>query len=208
MVVAALQAMEAVIVGAEDELGRIDAVAGDGDHGRGMVKGIGAATGAAARSAGEGHGAGGVLAAAGEAWATRAGGTSGVLWGAALQAVGDRLGDRSDRIAASDVAEAVAAGLVALQTLGQAALGDKTMLDALIPFVESLQQQIASGAGLAAAWTAAADVSDEAAAGTADLRPRIGRARPLAERSVGTPDAGAVSMALCLRAVAQVLTDR
>ncbi len=207
VVVAALQAMQVVIVEAEDELGRIDAVAGDGDHGRGMVKGIAAATEAASRSAGEGHGAAGVLGAAGEAWATRAGGTSGVLWGAALHAVGDRLGDRADRVAASDVAEAVAAGLVALQTLGKAELGDKTMLDALIPFVEALRQQISAGAGLTAAWTAAAEISDGAARATADLRPRIGRARPLAERSVGTPDAGAVSMALCLRAVGQVLTD-
>ena len=208
VVVAALQAMQTVLIGAEDELGRIDAVAGDGDHGRGMVKGIIAATEAAARSADEGHGAAGVLGAAGEAWAAKAGGTSGVLWGAALQAVGDRLGDRADRITASDVADAVAAGLVALQTLGKAELGDKTMLDALIPFVEALEQQISTGADLATAWTTAAEISEQAARATADLRPRIGRARPLAERSVGTPDAGAVSMALCLRTVARVLTDR
>ena len=208
MVVAALQAMQTAIVDAEDELGRIDAVAGDGDHGRGMVKGIVAATEAAARSAAEGHGAAGVLGAAGEAWAAKAGGTSGVLWGAALQAVGDRLGDRADRITASDVADAVAAGLVALQTLGKAELGDKTMLDALIPFVDALRQEISAGTGLAAAWTTAAEISEQAARATAGLRPRIGRARPLAERSVGTPDAGAVSMALCLRTVAHVLTDR
>jgi len=208
VVVAALQAMHSVLVEAEDELGRIDAVAGDGDHGRGMVKGIIAATQAAARSAEEGHGAAGVLSAAGEAWAAKAGGTSGVLWGAALQAVGERLGDRADRITTSDVADAIAAGLAALQTLGKAELGDKTMLDALIPFVEALRQQISTGAGLAVAWSTAAEISEQAAQGTAELRPKIGRARPLAERSVGTPDAGAVSMALCLRAVARVLTDR
>ena len=208
VIVAALQAMQVVIVEAEDELGRIDAVAGDGDHGRGMVKGIAAATEAAARSADAGHGAAGVLGAAGEEWSARAGGTSGVLWGAALEAVGRGLDDRADRITASDVAGAVAAGLAALQTLGKAELGDKTMLDALIPFVESLRQQIGIGIGLAAAWTTAAEISEQAARATADLRPRIGRARPLAERSVGTPDAGAVSMALCLRAVSRVLTDR
>ncbi len=208
VVVAALQAMQTVLVEAEDELGRIDAVAGDGDHGRGMVKGIAAATEGASRSAAEGHGAAGVLRAAGEAWAAKAGGTSGVLWGAALQGVGERLGDRADHITASDVADGVAAGLAALQTLGRAELGDKTMLDALIPFVDSLRQQISTGTGLAAAWSAAAEVSEQAAQATAELRPKIGRARPLAERSVGTPDAGAVSMALCLRAVARVLTDR
>ena len=77
------------------------------------------------------------------------------------------------------------------------------MLDALIPFVGALEQQISTGADRSPRrGRAAAEISEQAARATADLRPRIGRARPLAERSVGTPDAGAVSMALCLRTVA------
>ena len=94
--VRALTAMKSAIVEAEDELGRIDAVAGDGDHGRGMVKGVTAAFAAAETALAQGHGAKGVLDAAGDAWAAKAGGTSGVLWGAALRAVGDRLGDQVD----------------------------------------------------------------------------------------------------------------
>ncbi len=206
--VRALTAMKSAIVEAEDELGRIDAVAGDGDHGRGMVKGITAASAAAETALAQGHGAKGVLDAAGDAWAAKAGGTSGVLWGAALRAVGDRLGDQVTTIDAGDLAAAVAAGLEALQTLGKAKVGDKTMLDSLVPFVDSLTEQVNAGTDLTQAWQQAAAISEQAAQDTAQLRPQIGRARPLAERSVGTPDAGAVSMALCLVTVGGVLADR
>ncbi|GAA3641058.1 dihydroxyacetone kinase family protein [Microlunatus ginsengisoli] len=208
LAVSALAAMKVAIVDAEDELGRIDAVAGDGDHGRGMVKGVSAAAAAAAAATAEGRGVKSVLDAAGDAWAAKAGGTSGVLWGAALRAFGDRLGDRAETIAATDVAAAVTAGLDALQTLGKAKVGDKTMLDSLVPFARSLEQQVGDGTDLATAWAGAATISERAARDTAELRPQIGRARPLAERSIGTPDAGAVSMALCLRTVGRVLADR
>lgn len=206
--VRALTAMKTAILAAEDELGRIDAVAGDGDHGRGMVKGVSAAAAAATAAAASGHGVRGVLDSAGDAWAAKAGGTSGVLWGAALRAFGDRLGDQADEIAAADVVAAVAAGLEALVSLGKASVGDKTMLDSLVPFVDDLREQVAAGVGLTEAWQRSAKLSEQAAQDTAQLRPQVGRARPLAERSLGTPDAGAVSMALCLATVGQVLADR
>ena len=83
-----------MLADAEDELGRIDAVAGDGDHGRGMVKGSSAAARRRGQGAADdGAGQGSVLAAAGKEWAAKAGGTSGVLWGALLSALGARLGD-------------------------------------------------------------------------------------------------------------------
>jgi dihydroxyacetone kinase len=205
-VTSALAAIQDAIEDAAEELGRIDAVAGDGDHGRGMVKGVTAAV-AAARAVAPQAGAATVLAAAGDAWAAKAGGTSGVLWGAALTAVGARLGDDSEKITAADVAGAVREGLTALQTLGKAKVGDKTMLDALVPFVEDLERRVDDGQPLAEAWSAAAEVSQQAADATAQLRPQVGRARPLAERSVGTPDAGAISLALCLRTVAAILSS-
>src|SRR4029077_19405134 len=68
---AALEAMLETVLAAEDELGRIDAVAGDGDHGVGMVRGLKAAT-AAAETAGPTAGVEGVLRAAGAAWADKA----------------------------------------------------------------------------------------------------------------------------------------
>jgi dihydroxyacetone kinase len=93
-------------------------------------------------------------------------------------------------------------GYDALVRLGGAAPGDKTMLDALLPFVEELERRVDGGETWQDAWRAAAEVATAAARATADLRPKVGRARPLAERSVGTPDAGATSLAMCARTVA------
>ena len=201
---AALEAMAARLADEEEELGRIDAVAGDGDHGRGMVKGSGAASQAARSALEEQAGPGALLVDAGDAWASRAGGTSGVLWGAALAALGRRLGNEHAP-SAGDVAEGVREAYDALVRLGGAKPGDKTMLDAIAPFAQTLEDRVPDG--LASAWEAASAAADEAAQQTASMTPRVGRARPLAERSVGTPDAGAVSFALCARVVADVLRE-
>jgi dihydroxyacetone kinase len=205
VVARALNAMAGMLADAEEELGRIDAIAGDGDHGRGMVKGSAAASEAARRAVSEGAGQYSVLRAAGKEWAAKAGGTSGVLWGALLGALGARLGDRG-RPDSEAVAAGMRDGYDALIQLGGAAPGDKTMLDALLPFVEELERRVTDGQPWQEAWRAAADAATEAAQATADLRPKVGRARPLAERSVGTPDAGATSLAMCVRTVADCFT--
>ena len=202
-----LEAMSETLKDAEAELARMDSVAGDGDHGRGMVKGITFALEAARPIHAQHAGAAAVLDAAGAAWAAKAGGTSGVLWGKALVAMGRRLGDEAERISLDDVVGAVRAGALAIQALGKAQVGDKTMLDALFPFADALAAASAAGQDLPMAWASAAHTAQSAAANTAGLRPRIGRARPLADRSVGTPDPGATSLAMCLRTVAAVLAD-
>ena len=189
---------------AEAELGRIDAIAGDGDHGQGMARGSAAAAVAARDAAAQGAGAGTVLSLAGDAWADRAGGTSGALWGVALRAWGQALGD-TDVPDAARVAAGARAGIDAVTRLGGARPGDKTLVDAFAPFVDTLQGQVAQGAALADTWDAAARAATAAADATADLTPRLGRARPLAERSIGHPDAGAISLALCARVVARAL---
>ena len=203
---AALESAAEAIHDAEQELGRLDAVAGDGDHGRGMVRGIDHALVAGRRAAQAGWGAKGVLEAAGDAWAEFAGGTSGVLWGAGLRALGARLGN-AGRADGHVVAQGVEAFLSAMQSLGKASAGDKTLLDALIPFSASLSGLVGEGKPLGDAWSEAAAVAQTAAAQTADLAPRVGRARPLAARSVGTPDPGAVSFGMCVRAAAPVLGE-
>jgi dihydroxyacetone kinase len=202
----ALAAVAATMAEHEDELGRLDSVAGDGDHGRGMVRGSGAAAEAAATALHAGAGSATLLRRAGEAWGASAGGTSGVLWGAALAATGDRLGDGAD-IASADVVDAVAAGIAAVRELGKAEPGDKTMLDAMAPFADQLSAE-AGEASLPDAWAAATGVAERAATATAQLSPRIGRARPLAHRSVGSPDPGAVSFGLAMRAVGEVLSNQ
>jgi dihydroxyacetone kinase len=205
LVARALDAMAAMLADAEEELGRIDAIAGDGDHGRGMVKGSAAASAAAAKAVDDGGGQASVLAAAGKEWAAKAGGTSGVLWGAMLNAIAARLGN-TGRPDSAAVATAMRDGYDALITLGGAAPGDKTMLDALLPFVEELERRVAEGEPWQQAWAAASEIATDAARATADMRPKVGRARPLAERSVGTPDAGATSLAMCAATVADCFT--
>lgn len=196
-----LSTMLRVVTDNADELGRIDAVAGDGDHGTGMTRGLRAADAAAADARG---GVGAVLGAAGRAWADKAGGTSGVLWGLFLETAGQRLGNTDDPSAGA-VADAVAAGLHEMAAIGGARAGDKTLLDALIPFSDTLTERTGAGEPLAQAWTAAAEVATRAARDTADLVPKVGRARPLADKSRGTPDAGATSLAMLAEAVGELL---
>jgi dihydroxyacetone kinase len=76
------------------------------------------------------------------------------------------------------------------------------MIDALVPFDEELRQHVGSGADLVGALRDAAVAVSRAAEDTAALTPRLGRARPLAERSVGHPDPGAVSFAVIVGALA------
>ncbi|WP_399237761.1 DAK2 domain-containing protein [Synechococcus sp. CS-1328] len=93
----------------------------------------------------------------------------------------------ADPLDSEALAGAVATALGAIQTLGKAQAGDKTLVDALIPFSERLGSGIAQG--------------EPAAQATAALLPRLGRARSHGSRSVGHPDPGAVSLAQVLVAV-------
>jgi dihydroxyacetone kinase len=194
----------AALAAAAHELGRIDAQAGDGDHGIGMQTGSEAAFAAAVLACDGGAGVASVLAAAGDAWADQAGGTSGALWGVGLRACSGVLSDRAD-VTPDRVALGVRTALDRVTELGGAKLGDKTMVDALEPFVATLEAELRDRIALPRAWRSAAEAANRAADATAELEPRIGRARPLAERSLGHPDAGAVSLALCARAVADAI---
>lgn len=203
---AILDAIRDMIDRDADELGRLDAIAGDGDHGIGMQRGARAAAAAGQQGVAVGAGAGTILVRAGDAWADRAGGTSGALWGAALRAAGERVGDQQSPSAA-DVASAVMAACEKIQDYGKAKVGDKTMVDALVPFAEGLAARVAAGEPLAAAWVAAAEEATQAADATADLLPRMGRARPHMEKSLGTPDPGAISLARAMTVAGLALAN-
>jgi dihydroxyacetone kinase len=204
--IAAIEAARTSLHEAEERLGRMDAIAGDGDHGRGMVRGVDAAAAAAAVALREGAGAGDVLAAAGDAWADKAGGTSGVLWGAGLRAFGETVGNSSvpDANALAAGASAFAERIV---QLGKAETGDKTMVDALLPFASTLRRLVSEGTGLNEAWQQAAQEAAAAAEATANLLPLKGRARPLAEKSLGTADPGATSLAMVFAVMGPHFTD-
>ncbi len=198
----AVRALNETVEEHKEHLGQIDAVAGDGDHGIGMSRGSTAGAEAAAQTGG---GVQTGRAAASAAFGDKAGGTSGILWGLLLDGVGSSLGNLEE-VTPARVATAVRESATNLKEFSKAELGDKTMLDALFPFVDALSSGVESGQPLAAAWTSAAQVCVTAAEETASLSPKIGRARPLAERSIGTPDPGAVSMGLIVTAIGEVLT--
>ena len=203
-VLAALVAIRDTIDEHAERLGDIDAVAGDGDHGIGMQRGANAAVDAATVGVERGAGAGTVLTLAGDGWADRAGGTSGALWGIGLRAIGSAMGDE-DKPDAKTVSDGIAAALRSIQQVGKAKLGDKTLVDVLAPASGALAAAVDGGKGLGAAMEHSARVAEDAALATSALLPKLGRARPLAEKSHGTPDPGAVSMALAFRAVRNAL---
>jgi D-erythrulose 4-kinase len=199
----AVDAIYAAVEENKDYLGQIDAIAGDGDHGIGMSRGSKAAAEAANEADG---GVETVLSAAGRAFGDKAGGTSGILWGLLLEGVGKGLGN-TEAVTAERLAGAVQSSAQNLQGFSKAELGDKTMLDALFPFVDTLVGQVDAGASISDAWQSAAEACRTAAEATSSLVPKIGRARPLAERSVGTPDPGAVSLGLIVTAIGDVLGE-
>ncbi len=207
VVLAALEAALDEMGAQKDELGRLDAVAGDGDHGMGMHRGLTAAVAAAKEMLAVSAGAGTVLTSAGDAWSDQAGGTSGALWGVILRGFGQAFGDQARPDTAAVVA-GVSTAVHEVQRLGKAQLGDKTLVDVLHPFSEALANGLSSGLSMPDAWAAATTTANEAAQATQHLLPKIGRARPHAEKSVGTPDPGAVSMALIIGSVDQIIRER
>ena len=112
-------------------------MAGDGDHGSGMARGSRAAADAADATEG---GVQTVLAAAGAAFGDKAGGTSGILWGVLLDAAGRQLGN-TEPVTGERLVEAVRQSADQLKAFSKAELGDKTMLDALFPFVDGAGRQ-------------------------------------------------------------------
>lgn len=204
-VLAAITTIEALLRANEDTYAQLDTIAGDGDHGRGMARGAGAALAAATEAAQAGGDGPTVLRHAAEAWADRAGGTSGALWGAGLLGVAAAL-PTDARLTPQSLVAGVAQAFSDVTGIGGAQVGDKTLVDSFAPFTDTLQTRFAATGDLVASWQAAVEVAEQAAAGTADIAARLGRSRVLGAKSLGTPDPGATSLADCLRALLGVLT--
>ncbi|MGO1226007.1 dihydroxyacetone kinase family protein [Brachybacterium sp.] len=199
-----LDLFESVCVREEAELGRIDAIAGDGDHGQGMAYGTKGAAAAAKAALEAGAGARTLLVRAGDAWSESAGGTSGALWGAALIAAASIFDDQAGS-EPRNIVDAIDAGIDAIQRLGGAQVGDKTMVDAAAPFRTTMAETF-TGDNAAEAILAGASVAREAADATADITAALGRSRVLGEKSIGTPDPGAISFSILMKELGQHLS--
>lgn len=193
-----LQKALAAIEAAEEELGRLDAAAGDGDHGAAMVRGLRAAVAVEG-----GDTAGQFLMQAGMAFSDAAGGASGALFGMLIMTIGQAL--PGDTIDAAAMHQALEKGLQAVQQLGKAQPGDKTMVDTLAPFVQAFGKAVADGVALAGAWQRALPAAEQGAAATAQMIAKKGRSAKLGERSLGHRDPGAVSMWYILQAINEAL---
>lgn len=191
----ALIAVARALDDAADELGRIDRIAGDGDHGIGMQRGSRAAAEAAAAASTAHAGLGTVLRVAGDAWSDKGGGTSGAIWGRILGSAADVLGDQ-DAVDPRRARDAVLRTPEAVTAFGKAEVGDKTLVDALVPFARTFAARIDDSAELLVAWSEATKAAQAAANDTVDLMPKLGRARSHGKKSLGTPDPGAISLAL------------
>lgn len=183
-----------------DELGRLDSATGDGDHGVAMTR----AMQALEKGLAECPERTGQALLQGVAWSILGidGGATGPLVGSLFLGMVEPVG-QADRIDAPRLASMFAAGVAKMGAISKAQLGDKTMMDSLLPAVEALQTAAAAGDSVAAALAKAAAAAQAGAERTKDLRARFGKARNLGERSLGHQDPGATSMALLLRGLAE-----
>ncbi|WP_433175517.1 dihydroxyacetone kinase subunit DhaL [Actinoallomurus sp. CA-150999] len=184
-----------------DYLTRLDAAIGDADHGVNMQRGFSVVR--STLNGKEFNTVGEILTKTGTALSSSVGGAAGPLYGMAFRAIGKQLTEPS--VTAEQLLAALRAGLEAVQKLGAARLGDKTMIDAFGPAVEAFEAAVRGGAALSTSASAAADAAEEGMRATIPMIARKGRASYLGPRSQGHQDPGATSTALIFRALAEAV---
>ena len=134
----------------------------------------------------------------------RMGGTSGPLWGTAFLRAASAFAESGGPLDGPTAVVMLRAAINGIETRGGAKLGEKTLLDALIPATDEIDRQVSSGAGRAETVRAAAAVAREAANATSSLQAVRGRASYTGERSIGSVDAGAIAVAVLFEALAEM----
>jgi len=180
----------------QQALSQLDSVCGDGDHGTTMVRAMGNLEKAIAE--GGSRELKSLLFDIGWAVMGVDGGATGPLLGTLFMGMADAVAGK-ETLDADDLAGMFEAGLAALQKQTKAQVGDKTMIDALVPAVAALRAAADDGQEIASALQRAAEAAEQGAASTKDIPARFGRAKNLGERTIGHQDPGATSMALIFR---------
>jgi dihydroxyacetone kinase-like protein len=178
-------------------LSEIDGAIGDGDHGINMRKGFLMARDDLPEHVDLSTG----LTTLGDALLTRIGGAMGPLYGSFFIEMGEACAS-VERIDAATVGRMLAAGRAVVEDLGEARVGDKTLLDTLVPASEAYQRALDAGDPFTDALAAMGEAAERGKESTRDLVARVGRASRLGERSRGVLDAGATSCWLLLTALA------
>lgn len=187
----------------EELLTQLDSAIGDADHGSNMARGMKAVL--AKMDPAPAAGPAALFKQTGMTLVSTVGGASGPLYGTLFLRMGQAAGDAA-QVDGPAFAAALRAGLDGVVARGKAAVGDKTMLDALVPAVDALDAALLAAPGdVAGALGAAADAAAAGRDATTPLQARKGRASYLGERSIGHQDPGATSTALLLAAAAATL---
>jgi phosphoenolpyruvate---glycerone phosphotransferase subunit DhaL len=182
-----------------EHLTQLDSAIGDADHGTNLQRGFAAVQRGVEEAPGDTP-AGDLVMLAGRTLVSTVGGASGPLYGSAFRAMGKQLRTDPD-----DLPAALRAGLAAVQKLGAAQPGDKTMVDAYAPALEAWEQAALDGELPEVAAAKAADAAEAGMRATVPMVARKGRASYLGSRSAGHQDPGATSTAFILRALADAL---
>ncbi len=196
----AIEAACQVLIAAEGELTEMDRVTGDGDLGASMARAARAMQSAVRSYPLDDIPA--TLKALGHTLRRELGGSSGPLYGVLFLRCGSVL-EGVGAIGLTQWGEALQQGCGAISELGGAQPGDRTMLDALDPFVKALRQ--VKGGDARAAMLAAVEASERGVEATANMKPKLGRSSYLGNRVLGHPDPGAKAISLWLRAVCEAI---
>ncbi|SDS24412.1 dihydroxyacetone kinase subunit DhaL [Microterricola viridarii] len=132
----------------------------------------------------------------------RIGGTSGPIWGTAFLRSASVAKANGGELGGDDVVAMLRSAMEGIMARGGASLGDKTLLDVLAPMTDAIEQGVANGEGGAAVMASAAASARAAAEATAPMIAKRGRAAYTGERSIGSPDAGGVAVAVIAEALA------
>ncbi len=201
-----LKALKTALVAVEadfDHLNQLDAATGDGDHGTAILSTLKAAVESAEQPGNLADSLSNV--AMGIMNAT--GGSTSSLNGSFYMGLSS--GAKADSLSPADTVAMYAEGLAMMQTMTNAKVGDKTMMDAMIPAIDAMKAALDAdpNVSLYDVFQKAADAAKEGAEKTADYVAKFGRARNLGERSKGSQDAGATSLALIFQAFADAIKE-
>ena len=183
----------------KDYLGELDGKSGDGDLGMSMEAAFGAIKETA--DAYEGNQISELLMKAAMNCNKAAPSTMGTLMSAGVMAIA-KAAKGKDGFEDADVVKLPRLFAEAIMARGKAKPGDKTILDALCPMADTVEEKFAAGASLKEAYAAAADTAEKAAAATAGMKAAAGRAKWLGERAAEYPDGGAILCSIIARALA------
>lgn len=202
-----VKTMATTIVDNADEFAQLDSIVGDGDFGYSLRNGFEVV--AADYDTFDRSSVGSVLKKIGLVISGKVGGVSGPIWGTAFLRAGATAGDKTE-LTTDEIIAMLRAAVEGIKARGQSDVGDKTLLDALVPAIDSLERSFAepiTDHGVAAVQ-GAADVAVKAAADTKGMLAMRGRAAYTGERSRDSVDAGATAIGVILQAISAAWRDK